>query len=759
MTALQEIGEKLEEEASDHERSILLVEIMNALGFSKNEREINRHGMHLMNVLRNMFRSTDKDTTTIVGSMSEGMCGGIRGHRYHHDVDNLQKVRHIKLYTPPTNNINIPLNPNEDYDASFFVNEDDNFPGYVKLSLVEVSDYSPLIQFTIKNDGKLYFSNSMIMDYILKHQTKLPKMLGRLFDSSPIREIHGPAITTHHTENTDLTHTNDNVYCIHYDAWPKSANLFITRRKPNNWPSNSMLENIKSQGCDVVAVGHHDSKYNDIQWRISFPGERNLLFDLTDVQTLCYALIKIIVKENLNTSQGEVVSSFHVKNVIFWCVEVCSCQWAYSNYIDCVNICLAKLIEMIKGRHIPHYIIESRNLFNSKMTEKMSAEIVDVLSKYDTTRVFRLDAFDSVFEDTHYNKALLKNAALTSTIMACFNASFSTFAHYVFVSSSFLDSYIAHNGTHSFLNYVKILQNLKEVKGMANHYVKYVVKSMLGFLYYEQYRESNKADILLTSKRLIHQSLKLDNSCVKLRAAIFFLSNMEYSKSVEICDTFLTFPPRYKMDSYYDYFQDIMNKVVDQLVQEKTTEENEIVMTEILPMFYTSVKLKPLPENYDITQQNLVWIFRNLTNICFHGLYMDVTFMTAEKWVVPDPIQYELLSLPHNADHEEFPVSGIHLDPMFVCLQTKLLCYYSMGHVNGMDNMLTLMSGLLTDSTFTANISCVYLNMLVYCQIKAGHHRQSVKYLLQSLRIFPSKYNAASGYLKIVLQILNSLSI
>ena len=65
-----------------------------------------------------------------------------------------------------------------------------------------------------------------------------------------------------------------------------------------------MLENIKSQGCDVAAVGHHDSKHNDVQWRISFPGERSLLLELTDVQILCYALIKLILKENLNTSQS-----------------------------------------------------------------------------------------------------------------------------------------------------------------------------------------------------------------------------------------------------------------------------------------------------------------------------------------------------------------------------------------------------------------------------------------------------------------------
>jgi hypothetical protein len=96
-------------------------------------------------------------------------------------------------------------------------------------------------------------------------------------------------------------------------------------------------------------------------------------------------------------------------------------------------------------------------------------------------------------------------------------------------------------------------------------------------------------------------------------------------------------------------------------------------MKAILPMFYSSVELKSFPANYDITQQNPVWIFRSFTNIFFHGLYMDAIFMTAEQWVVPDPIQYELLSLLPNAD-EEFPFSGIHLDPIFVRFLIRLFC-------------------------------------------------------------------------------------
>ena len=166
-----------------------------------------------------------------------------------------------------------------------------------------------------------------------------------------------------------------------------------------------------------------------------------------------------------------------------------------------------------------------------------------------------------------------------------------------------------------------------------------------------------------------------------------------------------------------------------------------------------------MPGSYDITPNNPVRTFGHFTNVFFRGLYIDVTFMTAEKWMVPDPILYELLSVPENVDFGGFQFSGISLDPMFVCIQTKLLCYHSMENVNGMAKMLDCMSIFIAENTFTTIRSCVYLNMFAYGQIKVGYHTQSANHILQSLRIFQCKYSSASRYLKIVLQILNSLSI
>jgi hypothetical protein len=53
------------------------------------------------------------------------------------------------------------------------------------------------------------------------------------------------------------------------------------------------------------------------------------------------------------------------------------------------------------------------------------------------------------------------------------------------------------------MNYANIQQILKQVKGVAIHYLKYLVRSMLGFL-------------------------------------TFVLTHLEYIQLIEICDTFLT---------------------------------------------------------------------------------------------------------------------------------------------------------------------------------------------------------------------------
>jgi hypothetical protein len=100
--------------------------------------------------------------------------------------------------------------------------------------------------------------------------------------------------------------------------------------------------------------------------------------------------------------------------------------------------------------------------------------------------------FSNVLNLTHYNDALLKYQTLISTKIACFKSYLIAFSPDVFSSSSFWDLCIPHNAATCLLKYVNILQTLQNVKGVSIHYVKYLVRSMMGFLYYAKYKESNK---------------------------------------------------------------------------------------------------------------------------------------------------------------------------------------------------------------------------------------------------------------------------
>jgi hypothetical protein len=60
-----------------------------------------------------------------------------------------------------------PLHDNEDYDASFFVEECEDFPGYVKLSLAKKkANCVYLDHCKIMYDDKSYLSNSKIMEFL-----------------------------------------------------------------------------------------------------------------------------------------------------------------------------------------------------------------------------------------------------------------------------------------------------------------------------------------------------------------------------------------------------------------------------------------------------------------------------------------------------------------------------------------------------------------------------------------------------------------
>jgi hypothetical protein len=78
---------------------------------------------------------------------------------------------------------------------------------------------------------------------------------------------------------------------------------------------------------------------------------------------------------------------------------------------------------------------------------------------------------------------------------------------------------------------------------------------------------------------------------------------------------------------------DIGANVFEQLFKVKTIEEIENIMKAILPMLYSSIEIYAWKLRYNTTKSRL-----DIPHI-FHDLNMNVTFIAADTWMVPDAIQ------------------------------------------------------------------------------------------------------------------------
>ena len=109
---------------------------------------------------------------------------------------------------------------------------------------------------------------------------------------------HGPCSTTVlGTTEVDLA------LCIKSDRLPKSAYGFVRRLQRCGWPSASTLQSIVSDGCLFVAIGAKESFTEPLEWRISFSlAEKKLIHSMNHVQFLCYGLLKIFLKEAIDSN-------------------------------------------------------------------------------------------------------------------------------------------------------------------------------------------------------------------------------------------------------------------------------------------------------------------------------------------------------------------------------------------------------------------------------------------------------------------------
>ncbi|XP_065926125.1 cyclic GMP-AMP synthase-like receptor 1 [Magallana gigas] len=359
--------------------------LLNALGFEKSVCHIRQNMVAALELTKNAC--LDSEFSCIyTGSLAEGFSGNYYSKISRADFDIMfifnrfpYIVDEDKTQDDAPNNFQLVAR----------VCHNSVRQGYAKLELITVKVPSKL-HLAVKFEDRLFLSGLKTLSSLMRINRKL---LGFIREEEVLGgvqfERHGPASSVTIESKEEGYAKRDLVYGHRCQFWPKCAQNWITRRR--NWPENADVINAAKLGCHLVPTGFPGSKTEELEWRYSFvKPERHIMWFFNDCQRKCFALLKILNKENLASHfDTEVLTSYHFKTTLLWVLEETDDpDWSDKDLLKHVKTCLVKLMTFIKSRHCPHYFIEHANLFDREIFKD---ETCGKLSKI----------LDSVLEDPY----------------------------------------------------------------------------------------------------------------------------------------------------------------------------------------------------------------------------------------------------------------------------------------------------------------------------------------------------------------------
>ncbi|XP_052078057.1 uncharacterized protein LOC127715997 isoform X1 [Mytilus californianus] len=299
--------------------------------------EENVKARRMMNTVRDYLESDDNQSIITSGSFGEGL--EMRGS----DLDLMFAMKYIEV----CEDNNVPLNPDKAY---FIIEADEIQPGYTQLHLQNKHCNKKLniLEICEEIGGEYYCSNFRIKQRFIN-------------EFAPI--IHGPC-------TSDKKGVFDIAYCLHCKSWIRQAHQWI-KRSNNAWPGYDVKQSIITHGVLFVPIGVKGSSKEDLEWRISFSvGERLLIYAFTHTQLLCYALMKILLKDVIENDleSKDMLCTYFMKTILFWISEeVPLTTWHPANLISNFIKCMKRLTYCVENSDCPHYFIPENNLFENKM--------------------------------------------------------------------------------------------------------------------------------------------------------------------------------------------------------------------------------------------------------------------------------------------------------------------------------------------------------------------------------------------------------
>ena len=249
---------------------------------------------------------------------------------------------------------------------TLLIEDEMEFPGFTTLKLIAEDDTFISPKYFLETTNGMYFSNISFIRKLIEGSANHKQY------------AHGPCLSNKH-ESIDIA------CCFHLHSWPRQAEQWIYRHRPGQWPPGILIDNIVDYGCILVPIGPKEIENSELFWRISFSmAEKQLLYSMNYTQILCYALLKLSLKNIIdrNDKVKGLLCSYFMKTAVFWLSEEISINtFQLQNLFHCYFLSLDKLITWVKCCYCPNYFIPEHNMFRGKINRSNSRLLLTILER------------------------------------------------------------------------------------------------------------------------------------------------------------------------------------------------------------------------------------------------------------------------------------------------------------------------------------------------------------------------------------------
>ncbi|XP_060576729.1 uncharacterized protein LOC132734051 [Ruditapes philippinarum] len=341
----------------DKELSLLISSTLNCFGFSKKQVMRRSEFMdEIAKIIQN--RPEIPFTTLIVGSAGEGV--GLSES----DTDVMQIFPDALCVDEGTASENIVI-LKADYSHTT--------PGYTKVVPISIPNN---LQFSETLRRMSAYETHMNTPIMASEKMKdLYDVLHKVHDAS--WKLSGPALTL----LPGSAGESDNVFSIYFFGG-NHLQKWTNRDRNHPWPSKDVINEISNAEGYIVPIGDKQSDAQMIEWRICYTtSEKKLVLNLSDAQMKTYVLLKILAKTILKP-KCKFLTSYIVKNVIFWVMEMTdSSQMTPDCIVYLIKYALNFIKHCIQNNHLPNYMIPERNLLKGMVLGKERQNTIKFLEE------------------------------------------------------------------------------------------------------------------------------------------------------------------------------------------------------------------------------------------------------------------------------------------------------------------------------------------------------------------------------------------